>query len=155
MYCECQPGPTRVAPPRQDGGGTRAPALHALDDVLRLSRRCGLKTFTPAPTLPDHCKFLKLISPTACFAGPKRIIEQRFRDLPGSVPGILFSVSLSSSRRSLQKKNEARRVSCVPDPYSCVSEFIAKINSIPTFFATCTLLLQLMTSPVMPGFDDK
>ena len=22
-------------PPRQDGGGTRAPALHALDDVLR------------------------------------------------------------------------------------------------------------------------
>ena len=29
-------------PSRQDDGGTRAPALHTLDDVLRSSRRCGL-----------------------------------------------------------------------------------------------------------------
>ena len=30
------------SPSRQDDGETRAPALHTLDDVLRLSRRCGL-----------------------------------------------------------------------------------------------------------------
>ena len=37
VYCGCQPGPTRVCgpPSRQDDGGTRAPALHTLDDVLR------------------------------------------------------------------------------------------------------------------------
>ena len=28
-------------PSRQDDGGTRAPALRTLDDVLRFSRRCG------------------------------------------------------------------------------------------------------------------
>ena len=30
------------SPSRQDDGETRAPALRTLDDVLRLSRRCGL-----------------------------------------------------------------------------------------------------------------
>ena len=36
VCCGCQPGPTPRGPsPRQGGEGTRAPALHTLDDVLR------------------------------------------------------------------------------------------------------------------------